>query len=58
LTQTNEEYIGPELAKVFKSIGDGDYGNVEEMTCLLDNLKNGKDNYLVCHDFYSYLEAQ
>ena len=28
------------------------------MDGILNNLENGEDQYIVCHDFYSYLEAQ
>lgn len=34
------------------------FGNTEELGLLLDTICNRNDQYLVCHDFYSYLDAQ
>ena len=53
-----EEYIGSKLKKVFEAIRDNMFGNYEEMDILISSLTNKNDFYLVCHDFYSYCEAQ
>ena len=52
-------YVGSRLARVFDTIKTGIFGgDTHAFQNLVDNLCNGGDNYLVCHDFYSYLEAQ
>ena len=53
-----EEYVGPKIKKVFEAISDNMFGNYEEMDILISSLTNRNDFYLVCHDFYSYCEAQ
>ena len=53
-----EDYHGPALQKVFTAISEGMFGNKEELTTLIDTIRNKNDYYLVCHDFYSYLLAQ
>jgi starch phosphorylase len=55
---TYEEYLGPKLLPVFQAIKDGMFGNKEEMHSLLHGLEDGRDFYLICHDFYSYCQAQ
>mmetsp|Transcript_18353 Transcript_18353/g.16000 ORF Transcript_18353/g.16000 Transcript_18353/m.16000 type:complete len:105 (+) Transcript_18353:2187-2501(+) len=58
MSQTNpSDYVGPELRRVFSEIEKGTFGNKEELTELLNTVRNHNDFYLVCHDFYSYLEA-
>lgn len=53
------DYIGKRLAKVFEAIKSGKFGgNTQAFVNLIGALESGKDHYLVCHDFYSYLEAQ
>jgi len=52
------EYIGQELANVFDVIGEGMFGNKEDMNALLDSVRKQNDFYLVCHDFQSYAKAQ
>lgn len=52
-------YVGSRLARVFDTIKTGIFGgDTHAFQNLVNNLCNGGDNYLVCHDFYSYLEAQ
>ena len=53
-----DEYIGDKLKRVFQTINDGMFGNKEEMNILISALSNKNDYYLICHDFYSYCEAQ
>lgn len=57
-TGNKEEYIGKHLLKVFEAISKGVFGNREELVGLIDSIRNRNDFYLVCHDFYSYCEAQ
>lgn len=52
------EYIGKELLNVFNAISEGMFGNKEDMNALLDSIRLQNDFYLVCHDFYSYAQAQ
>lgn len=33
-------------------------GDTEAFTNMINNLTDGRDHYLVSHDFYSYMEAQ
>ena len=55
----NQDYpIGSRLKAVFDAICQGRFGNPKELSSLVDSLTSGNDHYLVCHDFYSYLEAQ
>ena len=52
-------YVGGRLARVFETIKSGTFGgDTFAFQNLINSLCNGGDNYLVCHDFYSYLEAQ
>lgn len=52
-------YVGSRLARVFETIKSGTFGgDTFAFQNLINSLCNGGDNYLVCHDFYSYLEAQ
>jgi len=52
------EYYGQDLKKVFDAVSDGMFGNRDELTQLIDTIRNKNDYYLVCHDFYSYVKAQ
>ena len=52
------DYIGARLKKVFDVIRSGTFGDLSCMGSILYNLENGNDHYLVCWDFYPYLEAQ
>lgn len=56
-TSSQDEYIGKPLLKVFDAITSGKFGNKEELTELINSIRNKNDHYLVCHDFYSYLKA-
>lgn len=52
-------YVGSRLSRVFEQIKSGVLGgDTHAFQNLINNLVNGGDNYLVCHDFYSYLDAQ
>ena len=53
------DYIGGRLARVFETIKSGRFGgNTQAFVNLIQALEGGRDHYLVCHDFYSYMEAQ
>jgi hypothetical protein len=52
------DYVGSRLGKVFKAIRDGVFGDLSLVGSMLYNLENGNDHYIVCHDFYPYIEAQ
>jgi len=52
------DYIGSRLSKVYEKIKSGDFGGDKQAFInLINNLIEGKDHYLVSHDFYSYMEA-
>lgn len=55
----DRSYVGSRLSRVFETIKCGTFGgNTGAFVHLIDSLINGGDNYLVSHDFYSYMEAQ
>lgn len=51
--------VGSRLGRVFETIRSGTFGgDTHAFQLLINTLCSGGDTYLVCHDFYSYLEAQ
>jgi len=52
------DYVGSRLARVFSEIRKGTFGDIKAVHGVLDNIENGGDFYLVCTDFYTYLDAQ
>lgn len=52
------DYVGSRLGRVFNTIRGGVFGGDGKFNYLIDTLCNGGDTYLVCWDFYPYLEAQ
>ena len=55
----DRSYVGSRLGRVYETIKCGTFGgNTHAFINLIDTLINGGDNYLVSHDFYSYMEAQ
>ena len=55
----DRSYVGGRLGRVYETIKTGTFGgNTQAFINLIDSLINGGDNYLVSHDFYSYMEAQ
>ena len=55
----DRSYVGSRLGRVYETIKCGTFGgNTQAFIHLIDSLINGGDNYLVSHDFYSYMEAQ
>lgn len=52
------DYIGKRLARVLETIKSGRFGgNTQAFANLIEALEQGRDHYLICHDFYSYMEA-
>ena len=52
------DYVGKRLGRVFDVIKSGKFsGDTMAFTNLINNLTNGHDQYLVCHDFYDYMTA-
>ena len=51
------DYIGSRLRKVFTAIREGTFGDLSCMNGILHSLENGQDQYIVCFDFYPYIEA-
>jgi len=51
-------YVGSRLQECFDAILHNRFGNTKFMHDYINNLVNGGDFYLACHDFYSYMEAQ
>ena len=55
----DRSYVGSRLGRVYETIKSGHFGGDQAAFInLIDSLINGGDNYLVSHDFYSYMEAQ
>ena len=54
----SNDYVKPPLLKVFQAISNGMFGHTGELVSLIDQIRNQNDNYLVCYDFYSYIESQ
>lgn len=58
MREGKRDYIGGRLKRVFDAIRNGTFGDLSCMGSILYNLENGNDHYIVCFDFYHYLEAQ
>jgi glycogen phosphorylase len=55
----DRSYVGSRLGRVYETVKCGTFGgNTQAFIHLIDSLINGGDNYLVSHDFYSYVDAQ
>ncbi len=53
------DYVGSRLKRVFDAIKNGAFGNdLQGAISVIQNIENGGDHYLVCHDFYTYIDAQ
>jgi len=53
------DFVGGRLNRVYETIKSGHFGgSTDAFKNLIDMLLGGGDHYLVCHDFYSYLDAQ
>jgi starch phosphorylase len=52
------DYVGNRLKRVLDSILNNQFGDTSFMRDYIYNMINGGDFYLVCHDFYQYLETQ
>jgi starch phosphorylase len=53
-----KDYAGKRLRRVFETILSGKFGNASFFSEYLNGLMNENDYYLVCHDFYAYLQTQ
>ena len=58
LRNGKRDYVGSRLKECFDCIYNNRFGNTQFMHDYLNGMINGGDYYLVCHDFYDYLEAQ
>ena len=58
LRNGKRNYVGSRLKECFDTIYNNRFGNTTFMHDYLNGIINGGDYYLVCHDFYDYLEAQ
>ena len=58
LRNGKRNYVGSRLKECFDTIYNNRFGNTSFMHDYLNGIINGGDYYLVCHDFYDYLEAQ
>jgi starch phosphorylase len=58
MAEGKRDYAPLALRKVFTALFDGNFGNLNEMKPMLNKLIEGEDQYLVCWDFESYIEAQ
>ena len=58
LRNGKRNYVGSRLKECFDTIYNNRFGNTSFMHDYLNGMINGGDYYLVCHDFYDYLEAQ
>ena len=58
LRNGKRDYVGSRLKECFDCIYNNRFGNTQFMHDYLNGIINGGDYYLVCHDFYDYLEAQ
>ena len=58
LRNGKRNYVGSRLKECFDTIYNNRFGNTSFMHDYLNSIINGGDYYLVCHDFYDYLEAQ
>ena len=58
LRNGKRNYVGSRLNECFECIYNNRFGNTQFMHDYLNGMINGGDYYLVCHDFYDYLEAQ
>lgn len=54
----NRDYVGSRLRRVLNALLGGQFGDINMARGILEGLPNGIDHYIVCHDFYSYLDAQ
>lgn len=52
------DYVGKPLKRVFDAILNNHLGDTSFMKDYIYNMMNSGDFYLVCHDFYQYLETQ
>ena len=57
--ENKRDYYGAELTKVYEMIQSGAFGgDHNDFNQLICDLRDGRDHYLVSHDFGTYAEAQ
>ena len=57
--QNKRDYYGAELTKVYEMIQAGEFaGDSDAFNQLISDLRDGRDHYLVSHDFETYCKAQ
>jgi starch phosphorylase len=50
--------IGQRLTRVFNELLSGRFGNARDYASVIETIRGPNDFYLVCADFYPYLDAQ
>jgi starch phosphorylase len=58
LKHKGEEFLDERLLEVYHAIEAGEFGPYEEFEPILYSLREGRDYYLLAHDWPSYLDAQ
>lgn len=58
LQQKGEQMIDDRLLEVYHAIEAGEFGPYKEFEPILYSLRDGRDFYLLAHDWPSYLDAQ
>jgi starch phosphorylase len=58
LKNKGEQIIDERLLEVYHAIESGEFGPYEEFEPILYSLREGRDYYLLAHDWPSYLDAQ
>ena len=58
ISQSKKYYIPPRLKYIIEEVRKGRFGKISEINHIFDNILNGKDDYCLCLDWESYLDAQ
>lgn len=58
MLEGKRDYVPSCLQNVFNAIYSGRFGNLTDMNEIIANLREGKDNYILCWDFQSYVDCQ
>jgi starch phosphorylase len=53
-----DNYIPTELKRVFAAITEGRFGSKDVLSELVSSVTYNNDQYLLCHDFTSYIQTQ
>lgn len=49
--------LGARLKRVFDTVTSGFFGDTQMVHHILTDLEEGRDHYITCFDFYSYVDA-